>query len=72
MISYTITIKNKTMKNKTMKKAATKTTVAELQKLAIKYKVTKSGTKKAICKRIYGVKGTKMNKTDKKMIEPYL
>lgn len=66
-------MKTKTnVKNKTMKNAATKTTVAELQKLAIKYKVTKSGTKKAICKRIYGVKGTKMNKTDKKMIEPYL
>lgn len=60
------------LKNKTMKNASKKTTVAELQKLAIKYKVTKSGTKKEICKRIYSIKGTKMNATDKKMIQPYL
>jgi hypothetical protein len=58
-------------KNKTMKKTK-KTSVVELQKLAIKYKVTKSGTKKDIAMRIKKLRNRLLNKTDLKMIEPYL
>jgi hypothetical protein len=58
-------------KNKTMKKTK-KTSVADLKKLAIKYKVTKSGTKKEVATRIEKLRGYLLNKTDLKMIEPYL
>ena len=58
-------------KNKTMKKTK-KTSVADLKKLAIKYKVTKSGTKKELATRIKKLRSNVLNKTDLKMIEPYL
>lgn len=50
-------------KNKTVKNTAT---VKELQHIAEKYKVTKSGTKQELARRIVKLKGRSMNQTDKK------
>jgi len=58
-------INNKTKKNKIIKK--------DLQLLAKKYGVTKSGTNKEIAERLITLRGNLINnKTDKKILEEYL
>jgi hypothetical protein len=58
-------INNKTKKNKITKK--------DLQLLAKKYGVTKSGTNKEIAERLNSLRGNLIkNKTDKKILEEYL
>ena len=58
-------INNKTKKNKTTKK--------DLQLLAKKYNVTKSGTNKEIAQRLFSLRENLIkNKTDKKMLEEFL
>ena len=56
--------KSKTLKNKS--------SVAILIKLAKKYGVTQSGSKKQIAERISGLRGSYLSKTEKKKILPYL
>ena len=58
-------INNKTKKNKTTKK--------DLQLLAKKYRVTKSGTNKEIAQRLISLrKNFIKNETDKKILEEFL
>ena len=53
-----------TAKNKTAK-----VTLKDLQKLAKKYDVPISGTKKTVAENILRVRGNKVTKTDKKLID---
>jgi len=57
-------VKSKTLKNKS--------SVAIFIKLAKKYGVTQSGSKKQIAERLSGLRGSYLSKTEKKMILPYL
>ena len=57
-------VKSKTLKNKS--------SVTFLIKLAKKYGVTQSGSKKQIAERLSGLRGSYLSKTEKKMILPYL
>ena len=57
-------VKSKTLKNKS--------SVANFIKLAKKYGVTQSGSKKQIAERLSGLRGSYLSKTEKKIILPYL
>lgn len=56
--------KSKTLKNKN--------SLAIFIKLAKKYGVTQSGSKKQIAERLSSLRGSYLSKTDKKLILPYL
>ena len=57
-------VKSKTLKNKS--------SIVNFIKLAKKYGITQSGSKKQIAERLSGLRGSYLSKTEKKMILPYL
>jgi hypothetical protein len=61
---------NKTKKNRSEETA----TMEDLRNMAKRYKVTFSGTKKAVAERIFMMthRGRTMNRTDYKKVEPFI
>uniref|UniRef100_A0A6C0KZU4 Uncharacterized protein n=1 Tax=viral metagenome TaxID=1070528 RepID=A0A6C0KZU4_9ZZZZ len=66
------TLKNKRMKQRGIQTLKKKDSFANFIKLAKKYKLVQSGSKKQIAERLSALRGKYLSKTEKKLILPYL
>lgn len=66
------TLKNKRIKPRGRQTLKKKDSLANFVKLAEKYNLVQSGSKKQIAERLSALRGKYLSKTEKKLILPYL